>query len=211
MAEKIKIVSVPDIVGFISQLSAVILAGFICLFSNKPVPITNPEILAAGAFFILMPFKPNPPLETLQKLTGLYLIAVLVNETSSQYFEVSLLSTGFSVSYSVIILSLCATGFFISRNKLADWSGIASREGFLTGWLPVFVVLIVHMILLTVMLKAFYGFGYEHNLVVTGKVFLYLFLFILLWERLASSHFREILGTILLVFYFAIIVTTRLL
>ncbi len=209
MSEKIKIIPASGIVGFILQLSAVILAGFIDLFPDRPIPITNPEILAAGAFFILLPFKSNPSIETLQKLTGLYLVAVLVNQTSSQYFEVSLLSADFSMSYSVVILSLCAAGFFIGRKKLSDRFGITAGDNILIGWLVAFVILIVHMILLTVMLKEFYGFGYEHSLGVAGKICLYLFLFILLWERLAGIRFQQIIGTVSAVFYFVVIVNTR--
>lgn len=100
--------------GFCLPASAVITACCICFFSKMPIPVENPAILTLASFFVLVPFK-SKPLNTLQKIMVFYLVSVLVNELSSQYFRISFLLVDVSISYSAVILVLCVTGYLVER------------------------------------------------------------------------------------------------
>jgi hypothetical protein len=60
------------------------------------------------------------------------------------------------------------------------------------------------MILLTVMLDRFYGYGHERNLSVLGNLCLYFLLFITLWDKLSRVAFRQGMGFIFAAYYLAV-------
>ena len=198
--------SVVRVFGFYLPILAVIVACCISFLSKMPIPIENPIILLLASLFILVPFKSKLSIKTLQKIIGFYLFAVLVNESSSQYFRNHFLPLDIDVSCSTVILSLCAMGFLVGRVKSTGAPRSSERTYILYSWLLVMVIIVVHMILLSLMLKNFYGYGCERNLSVLGNLCLYFLLFIFLWEKLDKLRFRQGIGLILAVFYFALIV-----
>ena len=199
---------VVGVVQFCLPFSAIVAACFICFFSKMPIQIEYPAILAVASIIVLLPFK-SEAANALQKIIAFYLIAVPVNQLSSQYFQISILPVDINVSFSVLVLALCAMGYLVGRpgstNPLPD----AISTGILSGWVLALAMVIAFMIVLALLLSAFYGYGYERNLSVIGNLCLYFLLFIFLWEKLRRLRFRQAAGLILTVFYFAVMVTKR--
>jgi hypothetical protein len=188
-----------NILAYSFSLAGVMVACGICFLSGTPLPIERPLILLLASLFILAPFE-SEVAGTLQKITAFYLLAVPINELASQNFPVPLLSD-VTVSYSAIVLLLCAAGFLLGRiNSQNDRFG-RDRKGLLPGWALAMGIIIGHMVVLTVLLSRFYGYGYEHNLTVLGSLCLYLLLFIFIWEKLADLRFRQALGLVMAAFY----------
>ena len=188
-----------NVLGYSFSLAGVIVACGICFFSGTPIAIERPLILLLASLFILVPFKSHVT-NTLQKITAFYLLAVPINELASQNFPAPLLS-GVTVSYSAIVLLLCAAGFLLGRmNSQKNRFGRDKKE-LLPGWALAMGIIVVHMALLAVLLGKFYGYGYEHNLSVLGNLCLCLLLFILIWEKLANLRFSQTLGLMLAAFY----------
>jgi hypothetical protein len=172
-----------------------------------PVPITNPTVLILALLFVLIPSKSVASISTLQKIIVVYLVGVVVNELSSQYFEVPFYHLNVSISCSTIVLSLLAAGYFVGKTNLRQTTESVKRTGIMQGWVLAMVIIAVHMVLLGLMLRRFYGYGYERNLAVLGKLCLYLLLFVLLWKRLDVCRFRQTVGLILTLFYSVVIYT----
>ena len=198
--------SIPAALGFGLPVMAVILACGINFFLQMPIPIETPAVLVLGAVFILAPFK-SEATTTLQKITAFYLISVPVNELSSQYHLLSLSSVDVNVSYSAAILLLCAMGYLSAMKKPNSAVRNAGGSNIIHAWAFALVVIIVHMAMLSLILKEFYGFGYEHNLSVLGNLALFFLLFIVLWKNLDGLRFRQCVGLILTIFYLVVTVT----
>lgn len=183
--------------------AAIILACGLCLYSKSPTRIERPALLALAALFVMPAFK-SELLILLQKLTAFYLLCVPVSELSGHYFEIPFSGINIKVSYSIMILLPCATGYLIARISPRDVSRAGERGGLLSGWVLAFVFIAAHMIVLWAFLKMFYGYGYQHDLSVLGGLCQYLLLFVFLNERLSNLRFRRCVG-LLLAICFAVI------
>lgn len=188
-----------SVLGYSSSFAGVLIACGICFICGTPVPIERPLILLLGSLFILVPFK-SEVVGISQKITAFYLLAVPINQLASQNFGVPILS-GVTVSYSAVVLLLCAAGFLLGRmNSQKDRFGRHKNE-VLPGWALAMGIIAGHMALLAVLLSKFYGYGYEHDFTVAGNLCLYLLVFIFVWEKLAHLRFRQALGLVLAAFY----------
>jgi hypothetical protein len=145
----------------------------------------------------------------LQTIMGFYLVSTVVSQLSSQYFPLSFLSVDISVSYSTVVLLLCAVGHFLGKVNSTDTHRGIGRANIIYGWVLALTIIVAHMVLLSLILNKFYGYGYERNLNVLGNLCLYFLLFIVLWEKLSSLLFRQGVGLILTVFYLAAIFANR--
>ncbi|UCG49948.1 MAG: hypothetical protein JSU94_09215 [Phycisphaerales bacterium] len=190
-------------VGFFLPVLAVLLACGMSFFWKTPVPIEKPGILVFGALFVLVPFR-RPALNTLQRLAAFYLIAVPVNELASHYFRLPSAYGGINISYSAVVLALCAIGFVFGRGGSANSSRLAERADISRAWVLALGVIIAHMLFLTPLLKSFYGYGYERDWNVLGSLCLYFLLFLTLWRRLGARPFRQVTALILTAFYVAL-------
>jgi len=200
--------TIQNAIGFGLAAFGVVTAGSICFGSKMPVAIENPVIPAIASFFILVNYKSKTSLEVIQKITGFYLVAVLVNQLSQQYFQTSSLPINFRVSSSIVVLSLFAAGFFIAAKKSVNPPDSIYKTLFYS-WVFAFGVIIAHMAIVGVMLNRFYGYGYDRDLYVLGNLCLYFLLFIFLWKKLGNIRFRQAVGLILAVFYTAVALTGR--
>ena|GEM_PF-2105759 len=190
--------------GFCLPVLAVIAACGISFSFKTSVPIEKPGILVFGALFVLIPFRP-PLVNTLQRIAVLYLIAIPVNELSSQYFRLPSLYGGINISYSAVVLALCAIGFVFARGGSANSSRLAERADIGRAWVLALAVIIAHMLVLAPILKSFYGYGYERDWSVLGGLCLYFLLFLTLWSKLGARPFRQVIALILTAFYVALI------
>jgi multisubunit Na+/H+ antiporter MnhC subunit len=193
---------------FCLPLIAVILACCISFFSQMPIPIEKPAILMLGSLFILAPFRSQTPV-TLQKIIGFYLSSVAVNQLSSQYFSFSFLAVDISISYSAVVLLLCAIGYVLGRLNSTNTPRGVGRANIIYCWVFALTIIVIHMMLLNLTLNKFYGYGYERNLNVLGNLCLYFLLFIALWKKLSSHPFRRSIGLVLTLFYLAVIFVDR--
>jgi hypothetical protein len=172
------------------------------------IPVENAVILLAASLFMLAPLG-SERLKMLQKITGFYLVSVCLNELASRHFRAFFLPAGMSVSYTAVVLLLCAIGCLVDRiyspGRLRD---LESRN-ILYGWLLVLAIAVVHILVLAPLLNKFYGYGYERDLSVLGNVCLYFLLFIFLWAKLGEIRFRQITGLVLALTCFGIILINR--
>lgn len=195
------------IIGFGLPLSAMIAACCICFSSKMPVLITYPVVLLIASLFTLVPFKSATSIKTLQKIIVFYLVSSIVNELSSQYFKIPFLPFDMSMSCSTIVLSLCTVGYFVGKAISGQTDESMVGTGILCSWALAMTIIMGHMVLLSLLLSSFYGYGYERDLVVLGNLCLYFLLFILLWKRLDVRSFRQGMGLILTLFFSVVIVS----
>jgi hypothetical protein len=188
-----------NVLGYSFSLAGVVVACAICFLSGTPVPIERPLILLLASLFILVPSK-SQVTNALRKITAFYLLAVPINELASQNFHVPLLS-GVTVSYSAVVLLLCAAGFLLGRTNSQNDRFAPEKSELLPGWALAMATIVGHMVVLTLLLSRFYGYGDEYNLSVLGNLCLYLLVFIVIWEKLANLRFRQALGLVLAAFY----------
>jgi len=200
--------SVTRALGLFLPVLAVIVACCINLLREMTIPVDRPVILVLGSISMLVPFRSELP-NTLQKIVGLYMVGVLVDGLSLQYFQVPFLLSHISVSCSMIVVLLCAVGYLCDRTGSDDTVGGVERSGVMGGWMLVFVIVAFHMAFLSVLLHKFYGYGYERDLSVLGRLCLCFLLFITLWEKLGRLRFRQCIGLILAVFCLAMIAVKR--
>jgi hypothetical protein len=191
--------------AFVLPVAAVIVACAVSLSFGMPIPIEKPGLLVFGALLVLTPFK-SESLNLLQKVAAFYLLAIPVNQLSLQYFRASSPWIDISVSYSTIVLALCATGYLLGRAGSTGGAQTPRRSHISGAWALTLTILVVHMVLLGIILCRFYGFGYERDLNVLGHLCLYLLLFLVLWKRLNGRRFRQVIAFILTGFYLAITV-----
>ena len=194
--------------AFCFPIMAVVLACSLSFSLQMPISIETPAILVLGAIFILIPLK-FEIIAKLQQIIGFYLIAVAVNLLSSNYFKFPLSPAGISMSYSVVVLFLCTIGYFLEQiGSIRRPLNIGAGDIF-HGWLLALVIIFIHIVLLSLVLYKFYGYGYERNLAVLGNFALYFLLFLVLWRDLHKSHLRQCIGLVMTIFYLAVIVTQQ--
>ncbi len=182
--------------AFALQTTAVILAAALAFFSKMPIPITLPVIPLLAAIFVMLPFK-SPTPRMLQKLTAFYLVAALLNQSASQNFQIQLGGIDLNVFFSAPILTLCSAGFLLGTMTSTPPPRNSHASSLNRAWLSALLLILAHMMLLGILLKKFYGYGYEQNLNVLGNASLYFLLFIVLFRPLDNLRFRQITGLVL--------------
>jgi len=200
---------IAKIIGFSLSATAMIIACYVCLTSEMPVPIEHPVILAAASLFLLIPFTSNHNTKKFQKIIGFYLISVLVNELSLQNFQLRGNFINTTISYNFPVFLLCTIAYMVEKISAADSFQNSTIIDTLPAWLFAAAIIILHMAFLIPMLIRFYGYGYERNITVLGNLCLYLLLFIALWGKLSKPCFLRFTGVILTLFYFAITFVKR--
>ena len=181
---------------FTLQTTAVILAASLAFSAKMPIPITVPVIPLLAAIFVMLPFKSHS-LTTLQKLTAFYLIAALLNQSASQNFQIQLGSIDLNVFFSAPILTLCSAAFLLGTMTSTPPPRNSHASSLNCAWLSALLLILAHMMLLGILLKEFYGYGYEQNLNVLGNLSLYFLFFVVLFRPLDNLRFRQITGLVL--------------
>ena len=192
------------VASFLLPLSAIIVACCVCFSAKMRIPVENAVILLVASLFILVVLR-SEPWNNLQKIAGFYLISVCANELAFRHFRAFFLPAGVSVSYTVLVLSLCAIGYLVGKISAPVKLRDSESTNILYSWLVVSGIILVHMGVLTVLLGRFYAYGYDRNVSVLGNLCLYLLLFILLWQKLGKVRFRQFLGLVYATFYLVLI------
>jgi hypothetical protein len=184
--------------GSVLILLAIFVACSMCLLSPWPVPIQNPPVLVFGALFLLLPFSRNS-LNTLQRVAGLYLIAILVNQLAEQFVCIPLLPRCIGVSKSVFVLLFCAIGVSVQHFAPLEKGTVCGEAEIVQAWLLTTGLIVVHMCLLAYLLTNFYGYGAEHDWSVLANCGVYYALFFLLWQPLGEIRLRQWIGLLVLI------------
>jgi hypothetical protein len=196
------------ILAFCFPIIAVILLCSLSLSLLMPIPIETPAILVLGSIFALIPLR-SEVIARLQQITGFYLIAVAVNQLSSNYFMLPFLSTSVSVSYSILVLFLFSIGYFLEKIGSIHKPLNMIAGDVLHGWLLALSIVIIHISLLSLVLHRFYSYGYERNLAVLGNLILYFLLFLVMWRKLFIPSLRRCLGLVMMIFYLVVTVAQQ--
>lgn len=175
-----------------------IIATCYIVFLSQPIPVKTPWILFSAALLTLIPIR-LLLLETLQMILGFYLVCVLVNQLSAQYFQCPILGIG--ISYSTMPLALCILAYLVSKGYSGKTEQNPHSKAIIRSWILVLAVLFVHMLFLYPILNRFYGYGYGRDFHVIGNGCLYFLLFITLWSWLDRLRNRQIAGLLLSVFF----------
>ena len=190
---------IKEIVGSIIFILSIIIACLVCLFSS-PFTIVNPLMLLFASAFILIPFR-NQSLCILQQIICFYMIAVAINQLAPQYIELSMISSQIIVSKAAVFLLICSSGIIFDRMKEPELQQDPFRKVLIYSSCIGFLIISIHIILLYLLLRKFYWYGYEHNINVLGNIFLYLILFLLTWKKIGNIRQRQYVGLIFGAFF----------
>ena len=168
-------------------------------FSHSSVEIKRPVVLLAASVFSLFNFEKSKGFSVIAKIILLYIIEMFFNQLSGRFFHIQ----SFSINLSLIAMLPLAVSFVFfkfQRSKLPS----LEVNGLLKSWGVVFAVIVLHMLLLSLLLKQIYGYGYEHNFGVLANMCLYFLVFVFSWEQLEGICLRRITAIVLVVFFIVI-------
>ena len=193
-----------QITGITLSLLSVAVSSFV-LFITRPVVIKRPVILLLASIFGLINFRKLQSLALLQKIVMLYLICVLFNQLSLQFVHFPLGQTRITFPASLGFLSLLLIGYILINRAQCNWLITTRNKGLFLSWGTSFVIIVVHVLLLILMLKKFYGHGYEHDLNVLGSLSLYFLVFFFSWPLLDVEFFRKVSAAVFAALYICLI------
>ena len=180
--------------------SAIILLS-VLNFSHSYVEIKRPVILLAASVFGLFNFEKSGKFSVIAKIILLYIIEMFFNQMSGRVFHIQ----SFSISLSLIAMVPLAASFICSRFRKPRILSVDRNDAF-KNWSVVFSVIVLHMLLLFLLLKQIYGYGYDRNFGVLANMCLYFLVFVFSWEQLKNICLRRIAAMVLAVFFIAIMV-----
>ena len=194
-----------EVIAHLIFATAIIVSNVLCFFMSR-IRFENVFVLLLGSVFVLLNFKKSQKIVLLQKITLLYLIGVLFNELSLQFMQVPLGPRSITVPLSLIILVPLTIGFALKKiNRL----NLVDTYDLLPSWIVLFAVIIVHMAILFLLLKRFYGYGFEHNFAVFGGLCLYFLVFLFSWLQLENVRMRQFVTLVLAILFMALIIAKR--
>ena len=121
------------------------------------------------------------------------------NQLSGRVFHIQ----SFSIHLSLIAMIPLAASFIFSKFQKSKLSSLETND-LLKSWAAIFAVIVLHMLLLFLLLKKIYGYGYDHDFAVLANMCLYFLVFILSWEQLENICLRRITAMVLTVFFIVI-------
>lgn len=169
-------------------------------FSRSSVEIKRPAILLVASVLTLFSLEKSSRFSVIAKIILLYIIEMFFNQLSERFVRIR----SFSIHLSLIAMAPLAVSFICFKFQKSQLTSVDTND-LLKSWAAVFAVIILHMLLLFVLLKNIYGYGYDHNFAVLANMCLYFLVFILSWEQLESICLRRIAAIVLAVFF---VVTT---
>lgn len=188
------------IAGYVCSLAGIITATVACM-SGGTVAIERPIVLLCGAAFILIKFRQSTSVSQLKKVVLLYLVCISFNLANLQFVNVDFDDTKLRISSTLLPLAFLGVGF------LFNWISNAKRDNGTNGIffpgsiLASSVLILIHMLVLFLLLKRFYGYGYEHNIDVLGSITLYILVSAFCWVIFDNLRFRQILALMFMVIY----------
>lgn len=180
---------------------AAVIACTIWLFYGPSVQARVPVVLVFASLTLLIPTKVASMI-TLQRIVGVYLFCVPVNQVTPLYLTLTISTMDVKISYSAVILALCIAGYFAGKTHGEGWLSCKTEPLDVSkSWLLAAVVVLAHMAFLTLALRVYYGYGYETNPGVLGHIVLFVLLFPVLWNNLGRRPFRLSIGSVFTTHY----------
>ena len=171
-------------------MPGIVLAGFISHNVGQSLSIVGAAIIILAALVSVVRIAGNSAV-VIQKLICLYFVCVLAEQASSQYMSVSVTVYSIKLSYSVAVVALCVVGLVGSRlTSISRISTENSKDCLIAGWALTLVVIVLHMLLLWPVLWWRYGYGYERDIAIVGRVSMCFLLCLLLWQPLMYRALR---------------------
>jgi len=165
-------------------------------FSRSSVEIKRPAILLAGSILALFNFEKSHRISVITKIILLYIIEMFFSQMSGRVFHIR----SFSIHLSLIAMVPLAASFVFSKFRKSKLSSLETND-LLKSWAAVFAVIVLHMLLLFLLLKKIYGYGYDHNFGVFANMCLYFLVFVFSWQQLENICLRRITAIILTAFF----------
>lgn len=180
--------------------SSIILLSVLNFFHSS-IEMKRPVVLLAASVFALFNLKKSSRFSVIAKVVLLYIIEIFFNQLSGRVVHLR----SYSIHLPLIALIVLAGSFVFSKFQKSKLSPIETND-LLKSWAVVFAVIVLHMLLLFLLLKKIYGYGYDHNFGVLANMCLYFLVFVFSWEQLKSIHLRRIAAIVLTVFFIVIMV-----
>jgi len=166
---------------------------WILIFSSGiVVEIQTPVIYLLVSVCIILSIK-SEILEILQMLSAIYLISLPLNHLSSHYFTLTWWNLDVNYTFPFVILIYFIFG-------ILKWSS-CHKKNIHTITFPksdilflTLILLLVHVLGNYIILKYKYGYGYEHNTLLIGRISLYFLLMIWLGPLFSDSNLRKHFG-----------------
>jgi len=168
-------------------------------FSRNSIEIKTPAILLAASVFALFNFEKSSRFYVITKIILLYIIEMFFNQLSGRFVHIR----SFSINLPLIAMLLLAVSFICSRFRKSKIVSV-DINGLLKSWAVVFTIIVLHMLLLFLLLKNMYGYGYEHNFAVLANMCLYFLVFVFSWQQLENICLRRITAIVSTVFFIVI-------
>jgi hypothetical protein len=144
--------------------TAILLAALLAGTRTPPSSLVHPTWLVPAGLWLLVPHR-SASLRRMQDLVFAYISLVMVTEAARLSWEVG----SFRVSASVVCVALAGAGWMVPVLR-RDPRGV-QRPVLPDGTLVVAAgVLAVHALTLGVVLHGWYGYGYEADIAVAGRV-----------------------------------------
>lgn len=188
------------IAGYVCSLAGIIGVTVVCMLRGT-VEIERPIVLLCGAVFILVNFRRSTSVSQLQKVVLLYLVSISFNLANLQFVKMDFGDIKLSFSSTLLPLAFLGVGYLINRISNAKRDNSKNSVFFPRSILASFVLILIHMLVLFLLLKRFYGYGYEHDVAVLGSLALYVLVSVFCWTIFDNIRFRQILALIFVVFY----------
>jgi hypothetical protein len=160
------------------------------------IPVENSVVLLVSSMFLVFRFR-RAEVVMVQRIIGLYLIGVCVNQLSLEYVSLSLFGCNLTISYGLICAVIIGFGYLVNRPRNEVVKEQSSSVGIQSGLVLAFGIICGHMFVLWLLLNRYYGYGYERDAGVLGSLSFSILLFVFLWQQLGDSRFRQSIGMIL--------------
>ena len=182
--------------------TSVLIALSVLSFAYGTVEIRRPLILLAASVFALFNFKKSSQCSLIQRIALLYIIEMLFAKLSQQFVHIG----SFQISLALIILVPLSVAFVCNRLNKGKALTIETKD-ILKSWGAVFAIIVFHMLILFLLLKNFYGYGYEHSPNVLANMCLCFLVFLFSWRQLENLRLRQCVAAIITILVLAIAIT----
>ena len=160
------------------------------------IPVENSVVLLGFSLFLVFRFR-RAEVVMVQRIIGLCLIGICVNQLSLEYVSLSLFGCTLTISYGLICAVIIGIGYLVNRPGNEVVKEQSSSFGIKSGLILGSGIICGHMFVLWLLLNRYYGYGYERNAGILGSLSVIILLFAFLWKHLGESRFRQLIGVIL--------------
>jgi len=158
------------------------------------VPIPHPVGLMGVAFLLVLSMRASARAYPLLYLLTFYLVCLLVNQVNLKQGEWFLGETRITFSYGVPVLLMFLISFWLRRSGSGSVASRPVDPFIMHGWEIGIGIILLHMAFVFLLLKRFYGYGFETDIRTLGSLFFIFLIYSLNRDLLNNSLFRGLVG-----------------